>query len=97
MSRAATVAGFLSDAQVARSGRFVSDPSAIDLERFFRLNGQALRLVEAKRRDHNRLGFGLPVVTARGARAPLSIDRRSVIRPMFYSITCSLGVAHLNC
>jgi hypothetical protein len=37
---------FLSDEQVARFGRFVGDLSPVDLERFFRLDGGAVQLLE---------------------------------------------------
>lgn len=58
-------AGFLSDEQVARFGRFVGDPSPGELERFFRLDEQGWRLLAAKRRDHNRLGFAVQWGTVR--------------------------------
>ena len=44
---------FLSDEQVARYGGFVGDPSAYDLERFFRLDAEGSRLLKGKRRDEN--------------------------------------------
>jgi Domain of unknown function (DUF4158) len=50
---------FLSEEQVARFGRFVADPSPLELERYFRLNAEALRLLESKRRDENRLGLAV--------------------------------------
>ena len=52
-------AGFLSDEQVARYGRFAEDPSPGELERFFRLDEQGWALLAMKRRDHNRLGFAV--------------------------------------
>ena len=42
---------FLSDEQVARFGRFVAEPSALELERCFRLDADALRLGFAQRAD----------------------------------------------
>jgi hypothetical protein len=38
---------FLSEEQVARFGRFAGDPSPVELERFFRLDAEALRLAQA--------------------------------------------------
>jgi hypothetical protein len=49
---------FLSEGQVARFGRFVADPS-LELERFFRLDGDAWRLVASKRRGETPLGFAV--------------------------------------
>jgi TnpA family transposase len=58
-------AGFLSEEQVARYGRFAGEPSAGELERFFRLDEQAWVLIAQKRRDHNRLGFAVQWGTVR--------------------------------
>jgi hypothetical protein len=58
-------AGFLSDEQVARYGRFAEDPSPGELERFSRLDEQGWALLATKRRDHNRLGFAVRWGTVR--------------------------------
>lgn len=47
----------LSEEQVARYGRFAEDPSPLELEEFFRLDGTALELTRIKRRGYNRLGW----------------------------------------
>jgi hypothetical protein len=56
---------FLSEEQVARFGRFVADPSPLELERFFRLDKQALKLLASKRREENRMGFAVQWGTVR--------------------------------
>ena len=56
---------YLSVEQEARYGRFVADPSPLELERFFRLNGEALSLLRGKRREENRLGFAVQWGTVR--------------------------------
>ena len=52
------------DQGVAGYGRFVS-LSRVELERFFHLDDQDRRLIGARRRDYNRLGFALQMVTVR--------------------------------
>ena len=50
---------YLSDEQVSRYGRFVADPTAEELEKFFFLDGAALARAQDKRRLHNRLGWSI--------------------------------------
>jgi hypothetical protein len=69
---------FLSGEQVARFGRFAADPSPLELERFFRLNGEALSLLRGKRRDENRLGFAVQWGTVRMLGAFLAEDPTAV-------------------
>ena len=57
--------GFLSGERVVRFGRFAADPSPLELERSFRLNGEALSLLRGKRRAENRLGFAVQWGTVR--------------------------------
>ena len=90
------MAGFLSDAQVARYGRFVGNPSAAELERFFRLDKQALRLVAAKRRDHNRLGFAVPWGTARMLGRFLA-EPADVPAPVVAFVAEQLGISDCSC
>ena len=42
--------------------------SRVELERFFYLDDEDRRLIEARRRDYNRLGFALQVVTVPASR-----------------------------
>ena len=54
---------FLSDEQVARFGRFVAEPSPLELERCFRLDANALRLICDKRRDENLRVAGIELLS----------------------------------
>lgn len=56
---------FLTDEQVATYGRFGSDLSRSDLERFFFLDDRDRDLLSNRRGDHNRLGFAVQLGTVR--------------------------------
>ncbi len=56
---------FLTDAQVARYGRFDGVPSLADLERFFMLDLLDRELLAGRRGDQNRLGLMLQATTVR--------------------------------
>jgi hypothetical protein len=60
---------FLSEGQVARFGQFAADPSPVELERFFRLDGDAWRLV------------GVSVVMRTGWGSRCSGARCRMVRP----------------
>jgi Domain of unknown function (DUF4158) len=78
---------FLSEGQVARFGRFVADPSPLELERFFRLDGAAWRLVASKRRDENRLGFAVQWGTVR-MRGTYLAENPTAVPPAVVSFVC---------
>lgn len=56
---------FLTDEQASRYGRFSASPNREQLDRHFYLDERDRRLVEEKRRESNRLGFGVQLGTVR--------------------------------
>ncbi len=88
---------FLSDEQVARYGGFAGDPSAYDLERFFRLDAEGSRLLKGKRRDENRLGFAVQWGTVRMLGTFLGEDPTAVPRGVAVFVAEQLGIADPEC
>lgn len=88
---------FLSDEQVARFGGFAADPSPLELERFFRLDAKALRLLEGKRREENRLGFAVQWGTVRMLGTFLGEDPTAVPSSVASFVAEQLAIRDPRC
>jgi hypothetical protein len=87
---------FLTDAQVARYGRFQGVPSRQDLERFFFLDDLDRHLISDRRGDHHRLGFVLQATTVRFLGLFLE-DPLDVPWPVVEYLGEQLGIGDVSC
>jgi hypothetical protein len=87
---------FLSDEQVAAYGRFDGPPTRTQLERSFFLNDADRELVNERRRDHTRLGFGVQLATVRYLGTLLA-DPTDVPREVAEYVAGQLAIPDAGC
>ena len=87
---------FLSDGQVSTYGRFPSEPSAAEVERFFYLDDADRSLVARRRSDHHRLGFAVQLGTVRAVGRFLE-DPLDVPWPAVEFLAGQLRIADASC
>jgi hypothetical protein len=86
---------FLTSEQRANFGRYVGDPNADELTRYFYLDDDDHAVISAKRGDHNRLGFALQLTTARFLGTFLE-DPMDVPDSVLQTLVRQLQVTNLN-
>lgn len=89
-------AGFLTAEQTAAYGRFVGVPTVAELDQFFVLDDEDLKLVAKRRRDTNRLGFMVQLTTLRYLGTFLD-DPLDVPTVVVEQLAAQLGIADPSC
>lgn len=87
---------FLPDEQAQSYGRFPAGFTRAELERYFFLDDVDRELIESKRRDHNRLGYALQLVTVRYVGRFLDDPLQVPVELVEY-LAEQLGIADPSC
>ena len=82
---------FLTAERAEAFGRFATEPTATELERFFFFDDEDRRLIDRRRRSHNRLGFALQLATVRYIGTFLA-DPLDVPWPVVEHVAGQLGI-----
>jgi len=87
---------FLKEGRAAAYGRYVDEPTPAQLSRYFHLDDADLAVVRDRRGDHNKLGFGLQLVTVRFLGTFL-VEPTSVPPDAVAHVAQQIGVADVSC
>ncbi len=87
---------FLTAEQRANYGRYVAEPTAMELSRYFHLDDDDLQHIANKRGTHNRLGFAVQLTTVRYL-GRFSDTISQVPSSVFTTLTKQLGLPNADC
>ena len=86
---------FLTAEQRADFGRYVAEPTAVDLARYFHLDDADHQRLAGKRGSHNRLGFAVQLTTVRYLGRFLD-DSTQAPPNVLSTLSRQLGLAHVD-
>lgn len=87
---------FLTDEQRTNYGKYVTEPTAMDIARYFYLDDDDHQHLAGKRGAHNRLGFAVQLTTVRYLGRFLDAGNQ-VPSAVFKTLTRQLGLQNADC